>query len=324
MTESTPNAALAALQQDLEEVLLRQARANRLQTLLQSTSNDLQWRETELAELRRQLDRERADVERLEGLSFTAILWTVLQREEERREKEQTERAAAQMKHDAAAVDVQSLQAERERISSELAGLAGVDSAYAELIARKEQLLLASADERAQKLLAMSEQVFRLRAEIKELEEAGNAGASAVQAVREVRKALEAAANWGTWDLWGDGGMLTTSIKYNHLDEAKSAAQTANIKLDRFRRELRETQVAVDGVECVELSDTDRFIDIFLDNFFTDWEVQKSIDRSVEATEHTLARVIAATVRLEQRRRQAQAELSSTERDRTRFLETGR
>ena len=132
MTESNSNAALTILQQGLEEVLLRRSRANRLNTLLLSTGNDLRQRETELTELRRLLDRERADVERLEGLSFTALLWTVLRRKEERREKEQGELATAQLKYEAAAADVHALQAEREQLSSELSGLADVDSTYAQ------------------------------------------------------------------------------------------------------------------------------------------------------------------------------------------------
>ena len=323
MTESNSNAALTILQQGLEEVLLRRSRANRLKTLLLSTGNDLHQRETELTELRRLLDRERADVEQLEGLSFTALLWTVLRRKEERREKEQSELATVQLKHDAAAAEVHGLQAEREQLSSELAGLADVDSAYAELVARKEQLLLELGDERGQQLLEMSELGSRLRAESKELEEAENAGESAERAVREVLRALEAAAGWGQWDLWAGGDMVSSSIKHSRLDDAKHAAQTANTKLDRFRRELQDTQLTVDAVECVELNEMDRFIDVFLDNFFTDWNVQNGINRSLEATQHALAQVMSARVILEQRLRKAQAEISSTERDRTRLLEAG-
>ena len=321
MTESTPNAALGALQQELEEVLLRRARANRLQTLLQSTGSDLRRRETELSELRTQLDRERADVEQLEGLSFTTLLWTVLQRKDERRAKEQAELAAAQMKHDAAAADVQSLQAEQAQLSSELAGLTDLDSTYASLIARKEQLLLELGDERARTLLEMSDLVPRLRAEIKELEEATSAGESAERAVSEVLRALESAAGWGKWDLWAGGDVVSSSIKHSRLDDAKQAAQAANTQLDRFRRELQDTQLTVDSVECVELNELDRFIDVFLDNFFTDWNVQNGINRSIEATEHALAQVMSARVILEQRVREAQARISQTERERTRLLE---
>jgi hypothetical protein len=322
MADPIVSAALVTLQQELEEALVRRRQVAHLQELLAANRADAEQRAPVVRELRERLDRERSDVERLEGLSFTAILWTIAGRKGERLEQEREELAAARLMYEAEAADAEAREFERTRLSQELSALGDVESRCAALMAQKEHLLLQSEDDQGKRLLEVVERLARLRSEVKELQEAHAAGKAARAAVGEVRQALETAAGWGSWDLWG-GGLLASSIKHDHLDDAQQHAVTANAKIEAFRRELRDTGLAVEIVGTAEVNESDRFYDLFVDNFFTDWTVQTRINEASDAAGQALIQLTVATEAVDTRLEKARAELAAAQQSRTKLLEGG-
>ncbi|MGV3722089.1 MAG: hypothetical protein ACO1SX_14355, partial [Actinomycetota bacterium] len=168
--------------------------------------------------------------------------------------------------------------------------------------------------------LELSERVARLRSEVSELEEARAAGDAAMRAVSRVTNALKGAEGWGQWDLWG-GDLISSSIKHNHLDTAKTQAATAGSQIARFQRELADTGIRLRPISTMEVSGPDWFMDVFLDNFFTDYSIQRKIRQSNDEVEGVLGQVTAAMILLGTRLGQARAELRAAEHQRTRLLE---
>ena len=268
--------------------------------------------------LQRQLEEERADVTKLEGLSLTGLFLTVLGKKDERLDSEKQELLAARLKLDEAVEALREAEQEVRRLQDELRPLADADDEFARLLEEKERLLEQRGGDAARGLLALSEVVAELSSERKEFREAVAAGKSAVVALKEVSAALRSAANWGTWDMMG-GGMLATMAKHSKIDAAKRCAHNAQRKLGRFQEELADADKRLRV--SLEMDGFSKFADFFFDGLIADWMVQSKIKNATSSCSTAIAKVEAVIRTCEQRQRETTRELEKLSAEREALIE---
>jgi hypothetical protein len=311
--------AIEKLDRDLTDARERLRRRDRFRAHLPRIEEDLWAARKKLEPLEAAMKREAADVRRLEGQGLTALFYTILGSKEQQLEKERQEALAARLKHDEAAFAVAALADEERRCTSELAGLADVETRYQELLAAKEKVLHGKGKEVSRRLVEISDRVGGNRADLKEINEAFEAGLRARTSLEVIVDRLRSAENWGSWDLWAGGGIIVTSMKHRNLDDAQTEAHRAQQHLRAFGRELQDVGEQLEA--GIQMDGFTKFADWFFDGLIIDWLVQNQIRDSLKAAENVATLVRAKLNRLEERRSTAREKLARAEEERRDFIE---
>lgn len=225
-------------------------------------------------ELSLALEKEEEDVRVLEGLSLQAILQTILGRKEELLEQEQREAVAARVHYQDACRILEDLTARLDQTAEKLRQAKGVHHRYATLLEEKKALLKQHSPALAGRIVSLEEELETHRSMVKELQEARQAGEGALSDLDQALESLDKAAGWGTYDMLG-GGLIATSIKHDHLDQARTHTAAAEQSLSRFRTELADVKLHIHL--DLSMDEVATFCDYFFDGFFADWMVQGRI-----------------------------------------------
>ena len=263
---------------------------------LEASCGELQSQYSEFCrqaeELRRIMEQEQGDVDKLEGRSLASFFYNVLGKLEEKLTAEQQEAYAARIKYDAAVRQRDLAEAELRRCTAELAGLQGCQAQYQATLEEKARAVKQRGGQTAQQILEAEEHIARLESLKTELQEAEYAGNAALATADEILSSLSSAESWGTWDLVG-GGLITDLAKHSHLDDAQASVEHLQAQLCTFRTELADVtvqadlQVGIDGFL--------RFADYFFDGIFADWAVLDRIHQSqgqVQAVRNQISDVL--------------------------------
>ena len=263
-------------------------------------SRDLADDTARLRQLREAFAREQRDVERLGQVTPTR-LWSSL------RGRRDEDLARESHEADAAAATLEECTAEVERQREELARLRGRSAALAdaetrlelalEVVARGGEGLDASHPDAA----GAAVRELATRREVREVEEAHAAGKAAHAALLAAHRVIQSADAWSGWDTFGGGGLLTSAIKHDRLDEARGKLRIAGKALERFTHELDDLNLP--GVRLARFDGLTRGIDILFDNIFTDLAVRSEIKRCRADAEDAIGRVEGVLTSLEQRHR---------------------
>lgn len=275
---------------DLQEKITRFHRLTAILNELQAQKATLEARVRELQTL--MLD-EQTDVDRLEGRSLSVFYYKVTGKLDDRLTKERQEAYAARVKYDAAAAELEGVDADIRRYQSERIALHGCEYRYETALRQKADAVKSAGGEQGEQLLRLEEHIARLDHQIKELGEAISAGNTARSTADQVLNQLSSAESWGTWDLLG-GGLVADVVKHSHLDEAQSAIQRLQSQLRRFKTELADVTIHADVQ--VNVDGFLRFADYFFDGLFADWAVLDRIGQSttqVQSTRHQIERVLS-------------------------------
>ncbi|HUG68502.1 MAG TPA: hypothetical protein VMM76_12185 [Pirellulaceae bacterium] len=307
---------------NLDERLM-QAKASlrtkqKLEAMMRQAQSVVRQERAKSSILKDTLANEKTDVDKLEGLSLTALFHSVLGTKAETLGKERQEFLAAKLKYEEAVESSEDAEQEVRRLRVELDSLANADAEYDRLIDEKEKLLASSDDHRAEKLLAMSERLADLNSDSKELQEALWAGQRALQDLRQVSSELGSAANWGTWDMLG-GGMLSTMAKHSTIDSAKQYAHQAQRQLRRFQEELADANQRLHV--SLEIGGFSKFADFFFDGLIADWVVQSKIHEASSACSSTIFRVSSAVDECRRGLAETEQAISKAKRAREEFID---
>ncbi|GAB2752744.1 hypothetical protein GCM10027039_08500 [Terrabacter koreensis] len=235
--------------------------------------------------LRDRLTREQLDVERLEGVSALRV-WSSLKGSREQdlvRERAEAGEAEAAVAAQAAVVD-----ALRDRAASLARRAAQLEDADAEYVSALEAVAGSGGAVADEHVRAAVGELNRLR-ELREVDQARVAGRSALQALLAAKDKLDSADAWSGWDTFGGGGMLSSALKHERLDEARQRLALATDALDRFTHELDDLRMP--GITLPEISGMTRGLDIWWDNVFTDLAVRDTIKKALRNVHEALARV---------------------------------
>ena len=248
--------------------------------------------------LRDRLTREQLDVERLEGVSASRV-WSALRGSREQDlDRERGEASQAEAAVSAQASVVEGL---RDRADSLARRAAQLEEAGAEYVSALEGVAGSGgvvADVHVREAVT---ELNRLR-ELREVDQARVAGRSALQALLAAKDRLDSADAWSGWDTFGGGGMLSSALKHERLDEARQRIELATDSLDRFSNELDDLRMP--GVMLPEISGMTRGLDIWWDNVFTDLAVRDTIKKALRNVHEALARVEGTLASLDVRHEQ--------------------
>ena len=256
-------------------------RKKKLQGDVVTVERELQTASSRLASLGALLAKEEIDVQKLERTSLTALFYSVLGSREEKLEKERQELLSVQLQYQQTKHQVAYLERELAHIQAQLDTLAHVEAEYEALLSEKEAFLHGSERETDSQLIAYAEQSGGLVSKLKELSEAIRAGKDVLASLEGVLASLQSARNWGTWDMLG-GGLISTIVKHDRIDDARDGIHEVQAQLTSFERELADVGERIQlGIEIGEF---ETFADYFFDSLIFDWAVQSKINASLERT----------------------------------------
>lgn len=283
-----------------------------------SVLNELRRQETdqcrEVEGRRARLRQEERDVERLERLTFSAVLAALRGNKDEQIDRERAEAYAARLRLREAERQLAEIQADIADRESRIQADAGCEAVYEALLREKEADLRRRDPALAAKLEDLERRELELTARRRELREALDAGEQALLQLDAALESLDSAEGWGTWDLLG-GGLMTDVMKYSRLDEAQARLEDVKSSLRRYQTELAD--VAREAEFDVRSEGFLYVADVFFDSFFAGLAVQDQIGQSQRQLWDVKSRIQTLQGRLENDLGQADQNLEDlwTERD---------
>lgn len=258
----------------LTNLKIKMRERERLKSILFDVKEQKNKAEERKKNLSKQLKKEKIDVEKLEGLSFSNFLNTIIGKKVEKFAKEKSEFISAKLSYDTASTELESLKGEIERLETKILDIGDVSSEYDRLIKEKESILMNESSDFKNKLDCIVEGEAKLTSEKKELNEAIQAGNELLYSLQRVQESLTSAGNWGTWDIFG-GGLISTMAKHSRIDDAQNEINNAQYLIKRFHRELQD--IGGEMNLSIEIGSFLTFADYFFDGFFSDLAVQSKI-----------------------------------------------
>jgi hypothetical protein len=132
------------------------------------------------------------------------------------------------------------------------------------------------------------------RAPLREIEEAQQACEVALTSLAEARGNMDSARSWGTYDTWFGGGLFSSLVKHDRIDDAERYMEAVDQALDRLRRELADLHPGGTSIGGVGVTGLTHTLDVWFDNFFSDLAVQsrlKDADHRLDAIGEALVAV---------------------------------
>lgn len=280
----------------LQQLQEQMARSKQLEAMIKELRNQRDSLAAQVRELESIKLEEQADVDRLEGRSLAAFFYNVIGKMDEQLDKERQEAYAARVKYDAAARELEGVEADLRRYESELSALRGCEHRYDEVLKEKADAIKAAGGSNGEEILKLEERNAFLESQKKELQEAISAGNAALSTTQQVLSSLDSAEGWGTWDLFG-GGLVADLAKHSHLDEAQGAIEQLQSQLRRFKTELADVTIQADMQ--VNVDGFLRFADYFFDGLFADWAVLDKINQSQSQVQNTKSQIESVLSRLD-------------------------
>lgn len=239
---------------------------------------------------------EAADVNALESVTPTRV-WATLRGtraseiERERGEWMAAETAVAELER---AYDV--ARRSREELVSAIFALGDVYRNQERALAVEEGRLLDAGGGAAAQLVEISSQLASVAAQRAQLANAKVAAKAAAVALNDAARELASADGWSTYDTFFGGGMISSSVKHDHLDVAGGRLAAAGAALTQLSTEVAE--VGLVGAGGLQVDDLTRTVDVWFDNFLTDWLVSDQIGEARKRTAEASARVAAVLARI--------------------------
>lgn len=296
-----------------EELALKKV----LEEKRESLRAQLKTEERTLEGLRVTLEKEHKDVEKLEKLSFSNLIATVMKNKYEKLEKEQHEYLMAKIKYDHQSSKVALLKESVFSIQDRLKKLKDCESQYRELLDKKLEIIKVNGDTYASsKLIELELDIDKALKTKKEIEEAESVGKSLLGAINSAQDSLESAESWGIWDMFG-GDVFSSIAKHNRLNEAEDSFIYISNLLQRFNKELGDVNLA-----SLSFSPTTIAFDIFFDNIFTDFAVQDKINEALSDTSYLNQRVSEIVHKLSQDKESLKLVISNKRKEYEDFIES--
>jgi prefoldin subunit 5 len=276
---ATPAAAAfaSALAEDRE--------AERLRADLRSLRAELAPLRAEVSELRARHEREHSDVEDLRGLGLRSLLASIRGTKHDELRREESEAASARDAAVSGLARLRQLDERAEQLEQRVARLGdtaarreGAAQAYAEELRTSTHPVAPHVDEVLTRLATV-------RGQSEELEHVRAAGARAAAALDAARGHLSAAAGWSAYDTFAGGGMLASSVKHSHADDASRSIAAAQHALVEFAGSMRDHGAAAGLRADLGIGGGTRTLDVWFDNVVTDWRVRSRLEDAAAAVE---------------------------------------
>ncbi|WP_415349147.1 hypothetical protein [Clostridium perfringens] len=264
-----------------------------------SLENELNSKEKELGELEKRLNKELKDVQKLKSLSFSNLISNILRNKDEKLEKEESEYLEAKLKYDNFKFKVEKLRYDVEENNNRLGQLINIEGKYKDLISEKRELVKKFNLNIRDEIIEIENEIKDLLSNKTEISEALREANNCLMISEETLKSLRGAKNWGIYDIVG-GGMISSAIKHNRIDDAKTYMERLSYSVDRLNKELGDVDTSIFN-EGLNISGFSYTFDIFFDNIFSDFSVQGEINDSLYKIEDFRNKVLNLIRKLEEK-----------------------
>ncbi|WP_090855059.1 hypothetical protein [Nocardioides lianchengensis] len=276
---STPG---ADVHRDLTDALEAVAEDRRLNARITRAEKALAEASAAARQARTDLSRETDDVRALESFS-PARIWATLRGERATRlSTEQAEHQAAEYAAARAEAAVSFAREELDAARAALGALGDVEARLAAALDATEQRLRDAGGPLAEELTANGAELGTVRSERTEVGEADDAATAALEQLEQASQMLRRAKDWSTYDTFFGGGMLSSAMKYERVEDAEELLRAADRALKRLSVELADVGLADTPRLAVE--GMTRTFDVWFDNIFTDWSIRDRINRMHDDT----------------------------------------
>lgn len=252
-------------------------RKRHLESLLSNLENQRGSLEKSVCELERIMNNEQIDVDNLEGLSLTAILYSIIGKRDERLSKEREEAYAAKIKYDTRLGELRDINNQIEAVEKEIATLSGCENDYVLLLNEKKSALIHLGGDTVDKILALEENIAHLNNQQLEIREVIKEGNIAKDVAREVISCLNKAESYCGWDMFSSG-KIADIAKHSAIDEADEKVKKLNNVLRRFKTEL--VDINIDDKLSVSVDSGEKIADFFFDGIVSNASVLNHIIES--------------------------------------------
>ncbi len=264
-----------------------------------SLENELNSKEKELVELEKSLNKELKDVQKLKRASFSNLIANILRNKDEKLEKEEREYLEAKLKYDNFKFKVEKLRYDVEENNNRLGQLINIEGKYKELISEKRELVKKFNLNIRDEIIETEKEIKDLLSNKTEISEALREANNCLMISEETLKSLKSAKKWGIYDIVG-GGMISSAIKHNRIDDAKTYMERLSYSVDRLNKELGDVDTSIFN-EGLNISGFSYTFDIFFDNIFSDFSVQGEINDSLYKIEDFRNKVLNLIRKLEEK-----------------------
>ena len=265
------------LDRELFELKEKIMRKNKVEAMLESLKAELDQLKKERDKLRKCAEKEQADVDRLERLSLTSLLYAAINKKTEKLDKEKAEAYAAAVKLRSKEMQIENAERYAQTLKAELETLSDVEARYNEAFAKKSEVLKTARPELASKITYIEERLGSIAAQEREVQEALDAGNEALALIPSIEYELGSARSLATFDLFSRS-ILADLAKHSHLDKCQSLIYELQMLLNRYRTELADIQIQAEL--RVQIDGFLRFADFFFDGLFADITVLDKIEQS--------------------------------------------
>ena len=212
------------------------------------------------------LEKENRDLERLRNDSFSNTLLKLFGNFDRRYDKEYREIIGAKVEFDKA-------------YAMKIAAARRVKEVEADI--EEKKLRLRKHPDMNQVVSERQQQILALQHEWRETNEAEQAGLAVLESLSDIISGLDAADVLSTWDLITDSSLILDFLKNDKLDAAEASLLHLEQTVYTFARELRDLDFVFES-DLETISSTQRALDIFFDNLFSDWGTKAIIEKNIE------------------------------------------
>ncbi|MFR7936887.1 MAG: hypothetical protein ACLU4S_16120, partial [Clostridium perfringens] len=218
---------------------------------------------------------------------------------DEKLEKEEREYLEAKLKYDNFKFKVEKLRYDVEENNNRLGQLINIEGKYKDLINEKRELVKKFNLNIRDEIIEIENEIKDLLSNKTEISEALREANNCLMISEETLKSLRSAKNWGIYDIVG-GGMISSAIKHNRIDDAKTYMERLSYSVDRLNKELGDVDTSIFN-EGLNISGFSYTFDIFFDNIFSDFSVQGEINDSLYKIEDFRNKVLNLIRKLEEK-----------------------
>ncbi len=311
---------MTALDKELKETLEKFREHDKVNKHLDQLNTRLATEYKNLEKLAKVLDKEQADVDKLEKMSLKGVFYKILGSKEEQLEKERQEYLQVSLKYNELVKGVELLEFEQKILDEKITKFAGIEAKLKKLMSKREKQLKSGNSVRGNKLLSVIQQIEQLQKTNFEIQQAIQAGMASLQVLTEIANYLRTARQWGQWDVVGRRGSMSSYVKHSNIDKARARLAKGQNLLWRFEQELNDVFDTTDLNLRINVESFNSFIDIFFDNLISDWIIQKRIRNSYNNIVSVHDKVTRIVQNLQTRIGQDEQRLESFEEQRTSIL----
>ena len=186
-----------------------------------------------------------------------------------------------------------------EENNKRLGQLINIEGKYKDLISEKRELVKKFNLNIRDEIIEIENEIKDLLSNKTEISEALREANNCLMISEETLKSLRSAKNWGIYDIVG-GGMISSAIKHNRIDDAKTYMERLSYSVDRLNKELGDVDTSIFN-EGLNISGFSYTFDIFFDNIFSDFSVQGEINDSLYKIEDFRNKVLNLIRKLEEK-----------------------